>query len=215
MSNNPTFFHFGCWNQGFCPGNKFGKVQNMINSGIPHLHPQFLVVAGDNYYPEKTKNAVGKKEKHVNLKTLVSGFDCLKQIDINDKIILIGNHDLVTDGELTQIIDSNDKNIEIREKNCTILNTEQDNHTITTTGFRDLSDNTLVLFIDTSLYEDGSTKFKPCYDTIFGDKSIDKMMVDQHTFVCDKIRRSNAQNIIIIGHHPFTLSKHLFSTHFH
>ena len=84
------------------------------------------------------------------------------------------------------------------------MNTEQDNHTITTTGFRDLSENTLVIFIDTSLYEDGSIKFKPCYDTIFGDKSIDTLMVDQHTFVCDKIRGSIAKNIIIIGHHPFT-----------
>ena len=209
MTTNPSFFHFGCWNQGMCPENKFGKVQNMINSDISHSKPQFLVVAGDNYYPDKIKNTVGKKEKRVNLKTLTSGFECLKQIDIDDKIVLIGNHYVVTDGELTQIIDSDDKNIEIRENNCTILNTEQDNHTITTTGFRDLSENTLVIFIDTSLYEDDSEKFKPCYDTIFDNKSIDTMISDQHTFVFDKITsKPSVKNIIIIGHHPFTGIKH-------
>ena len=68
MTNNPSFIHFGCWNQGVCPGNRFEQVLNLINSNISRLTPQFLVVAGDNYYPDKTIESNIKEMGKVGLR---------------------------------------------------------------------------------------------------------------------------------------------------
>ena len=208
MTNNPSFIHFGCWNQGVCPGNRFEQVLNLINSNISRLTPQFLVVAGDNYYPDKTIES-NIKEKTANLQTLISGFQCLHRINIDDKIVLIGNHDVVPDSELTRIVDINNVTIEIVNKavhknDCSILETEQKIHGLINTGIRELSENTLVIFIDTSLYEDNSDESQPCYNTIYGNKSIYTLMEEQHKFVREKVQSSTAKNVIIIGHHPFT-----------
>ena len=58
-----------------------------------HPKPEFIVVAGDNYYPLKKKNkATGEKIKTVDLAELKSGFECLPSTI--KKYVLLGNHDL-------------------------------------------------------------------------------------------------------------------------
>jgi hypothetical protein len=66
-----SFIHFGCWNNGFCNKNynshtslnlnsisNFTKVskklRNNVNSSRDDL--KFIIIAGDNYYPDKVKN---------------------------------------------------------------------------------------------------------------------------------------------------------------
>jgi len=68
MSNLPSkFIQFGCWNN----LNQKGCLRNVMNTLSSYLRnrdkspdkpPEFLVVSGDNYYPEKeTINDVKKK----------------------------------------------------------------------------------------------------------------------------------------------------------
>ena len=109
------FVHFGCWNNlNEKNGQKLGnlhKVMKRLNSYIvaeeTGKKPAFLVLAGDNYYPGKTKMN-NKKKKVIYTAKLVEGFSILPQgIQIN---MILGNHDLETNGTNDSLfINNNDQ----------------------------------------------------------------------------------------------------------
>ena len=71
----PKFIHFGCWNKGGCYLDKPSKGWNDLSSVMrnlrevseSHYKPEFVVVAGDNYYPTYEANEkTGESQKKNN-----------------------------------------------------------------------------------------------------------------------------------------------------
>ena len=104
------FAFFGCWNETHYPSkenldapcfqiqenttknpcNEFSFVLNNLKQN--HNDIDFLVVAGDNYYPEK-KTENGIKTKKFEPTDFNKGFEALKSIN-KPTYLLLGNHDV-------------------------------------------------------------------------------------------------------------------------
>lgn len=211
MSNQNYFIHFGCWNNGGCPkDNDLTKVLNKINSLTDK--PDFLSVCGDNYYPtvEKIKSEGKKdlKKKRLQMENLLSGFNCLpKDIKI---FMTYGNHDFETN------LFINDTE---REDQCTLTKSEISivNETFQNIHLKlfqstNICNNTKLLFLDTTLYDDSDIEESAqCYK-IIDEKyaSIDIAKNHQLEFIRNFINNDidkNVKNIIIIGHHPLAQYK--------
>ena len=69
------FIHFGCWNKGECTrdaiANDLSRVMSKLNTYIGTNPIDFIVVAGDNYYPTTDDKTI------INQGYLESGFACL------------------------------------------------------------------------------------------------------------------------------------------
>ena len=205
--NNNYFIHFGCWNNGGCPKeNDLTKVLNAINKLT--TKPDFLTVCGDNYYPTVVKTNKDKK-KYLKNEDLQSGFQCLP----NDIPIYMtyGNHDF----ETGLFINEND-----RENNCTLTKDEifmvsNEFSNINLKLFQSISfnDNTLILLIDTTIYdEDSIDEYINCYSQVDAKySSIDVIKNEQLKFIemfANKVKtNNNVKNVIIVGHHPLAQFK--------
>ena len=259
------FIHFGCWNQGFC--NKkdnenpypISKVMRQLDKTLHESNGDqkydFIVIAGDNYYPTKTEQVKSdtkteqvksdtkteqvkskteqvkskteevkssadtktKKMKEISMKTIIkenldSGFACLPDnIEIN---IILGNHDLETSSKAKTFYIENSS---VKEQgDCAIVKFEQE--AVNKRGslseldlykHKWLGNNTLVLMIDTSMYDDDDASlFLPCYNVKTGKNysSIEEVRREQQEFV-DRIINtysSEIKNVVIIGHHPIS-----------
>ena len=99
MSNK--FIHFGCWNKGLCSRElpektPLSKVMKKLRERVepPNTDVKFIIVAGDNYYPDKIEIEKDVKRKIVVSENLTSGFSCLPTgIPIH---MIMGHHDLET-----------------------------------------------------------------------------------------------------------------------
>jgi len=73
-----------------------------LNDYIKKDNVDFLIIAGDNYYPDK-KKVEDKKIKNMNTEYFLSGINCLpKELK---KYILLGNHEydnMLVDGEIAE-----------------------------------------------------------------------------------------------------------------
>jgi hypothetical protein len=157
---------------------------------------------------------------------LAEGFDLLpKDIKIN---MILGNHDLETNkGDKTEfIIKTNIFNIpEENEKgDCFILNKEIENkknidYKIFGSEYDDDS-KTLILMIDTSIYDEGYNKYIQCYHLL--DKDIPplsstmteediqiKIREKQKDFIINQINnQQEIKHIILVGHHLIAYVKY-------
>jgi hypothetical protein len=234
-----SFIHFGCWNNGLCDKNEgtngVSKVMNKLNK-YARNNLKFISIAGDNYYPEKIKKEKSEKKekgeksekskksekkegdkiKMIHTNELVSGFNCLpNNVEIN---MILGNHDLETNTSNKQQLYIEDENQMEDMNNCFILNTEINEARKKPINFvlqktHELSKNTLIIMIDTSMYEDDANNYIPCYNEYFQkQESINADITDiidlqnmQQKYI-DDLDESNQpyRNIIIIGHHPIT-----------
>ena len=216
LSNPPSqpnkFVQFGCWNN----TNKGGleAVMKQLNSYVETDRPNFIVVSGDNYYPSKKK--VGNdKVKTIDADDLKKGLDLLTTSAENVPIYMIlGNHDLETN------ISTNRKlyiNNDLEQDNaCSILDIEFNNiKNIDYTLFNSkmLAGNTLLLMVDTSLYDGAAVKFLECYNKYFNKKginvkkfeNIEEIQNYQENLIREAINAVPIiNNIIIVGHHPIT-----------
>lgn len=226
--------------------NKYVNTRQNIN---------FISIAGDNYYPEKIKKEKekeksGKKEKEkekskkkegdkikiIHTNELVSGFNCLPDnVKIN---MILGNHDLETNTQNKQQLYIEDENQMEDMNNCFILNTEitkarkkpinearKKHINFVLQKTYELSVNTLIIMIDTSMYEDDAINYIPCYNEYFQKNGVIDLPITniidlqnmQQKYIIDlqKLQRENIlhkleelnktySNIIIIGHHPIT-----------
>lgn len=210
MTSN-TFIQFGCWNQGLC-GNESApltKVMQTLRTFTQQEKPDFIVVAGDNYYPGKVKNKVtGEKVKTIVPSDLSSGFACLPQgVPID---MLLGNHDLETNMYVSGLTE--------KDTDCFITQEEikqaLPNHIDLVVQKTRTNGETLLLLIDTSMYDDDDiAEMLPCYKKMAGYAGIankDELRAQQLRFIQDAITAFNgegegkAENIIFIGHHPIT-----------
>ena len=215
------FIHFGCWNEGFC--NKINTTENGISATMDLLNKtvdsekyDFISIAGDNYYATEISEPV--VHKVFDEKNFISGFNCLPK-DIL-KVVIFGNHEIEKkvefDGSVV-LCGSLIKQVELSQN---VPNLEIFNDII-----YKYSDNTLIIFIDTTIYTmDKEMINETCYKTlninngstykVFRDSNIDESqsinkLVDYmnnkileiiHNFIGKE--GSSFKNLIIIGHEP-------------
>jgi len=204
MSN---FIHFGCWNN--LNEGCLETVMTRLNTRLDNLPLiDFLTVAGDNYYTLKELYK-GKKKKIIIPEKLNLGFDYLpKDVDI---YMILGNHDLETNTGKNNFFIDNLEN-PVSENDCKVIEYENiaigDNRKIDykLSHEKMLQNGTLVLMIDTSMYESAAELFLPCYKAFLHDESItiEKLQTQQLEFIKETIENYDGEikNLIIIGHHP-------------
>ena len=229
MTENKYFIQFGCWNQGKCDidaetnpvSSVMRKLREVINK---ENKPEFICVAGDNYYPKK----ISKKQKLIEPDNLISGFNCLPpDIEID---MIMGNHDLATnydeDHKTHYIV--GDPTIIEPVNSCFILEQEKiktsDNNINLVLHKSRLINRALILMIDTTMYDESDvTEALPCYSTLLNTRpniptpsltdaeakavsrqKIEELRTKQLDFVLHAIRGNigNFDNVVIIGHHP-------------
>jgi len=233
MAHFKRFIHFGCWNNSGCDSTAgavqssdtaLTRVMKQIKKNITssQFQPEFMSIAGDNYYPIIKKDKVTKvKTKLLDEDDLLSGFECLPK-DLK-KYLLLGNHDL----EALSNAKSNPPSA------CQILDMQKELEAEPTNNFEmddlkspfilntKLTDSTIVIMIDTSMYsnEDKSLKkVEACYQRLFDLHGLDNPNKDTiknvrelqekrvETFI-ETLSADRLKNIIVIGHHPMVCFK--------
>src|SRR5690606_31477315 len=123
--------------------------------------------------PKKKIDERGKIKK-MNYQELLSGFDCLpKNIESN---IILGNHDLETD-----VYSGNEE----KPNKCNIINSEinisnkNDNINLKLFNFKRIGNATLILMIDSTMYDPKSNLFLPCYKKILKNTLYDTNDIDE------------------------------------
>ena len=220
------FIHFGCWNEGYCNTintniNGLSATMNLLRETVKEASEKnipydFISVAGDNYYAtELEKPKIHKVFDKINFN---SGFNCLPK-DIM-KIVILGNHEIEKNVEFDGSVvncGSLMKQVELSQTDPTIK------------LFNDMMciyrDNTLILFIDTTIYTmkdqkisdtcyktldiNGNTTYKVFKkSTIDENESINKLADYMNNRILDAIvnisleKGSDFKNLILIGHEP-------------
>ena len=202
--------HFGCWNLGKCAKDETNGLTTMTKLLNKYCTENkdinFISIAGDNYYPNKSE-VDGLKVKKINKENLLSGFGCLP--DDVTKYVILGNHDI-------EDITVNDEG---KIDKCESLSIQQ---TLSLNIFNDIIkieiEDCLILMIDTTLYEIQDTSVNisdTCYKQIplFRDKTKESKTIQdlinyQNSEVNKLINETTKDNIIIIGHHPIIGVRH-------
>lgn len=226
------FIQFGCWNNMNVSKNKnVGCVRDVIELLNNYIQtqtqkPNFIAISGDNYYPDKTKSETDPEEKRnvIYRQQLEDGINLLP--DDIPIFMVLGNHDLDTNVKKNKLYIENSNTVEPKNT-CTIINLEMESlrnkPNVQYDFFKPMMmpNGTLILLIDTSIYEVGSDKYIECYKQFFAlnEKNQDISNIDQLTiqrlkeyqesFILKGIstNATNIKNIIIIGHHPIVQIK--------
>jgi hypothetical protein len=219
------FIHFGCWNQGGCSpkvNNNLFRVMKKLNIYVEKTNPQFIIVAGDNYYPVKNKDKSKSDEKKETTKLIIdsqlkSGFYCLPE---NIPIyLLMGNHDLDNGKQLLRVTENGNE----KPEECHILNMEKRiskelqlirphaGHLV----IYELKGSVLFLMIDTSMYDVSMEKDKDrildCYNKLLFQIQLSflSLMRKQKNEILEIIRSlkkgdqlKDISKVVIVGHHP-------------
>ena len=177
------FIHFGCWNRGTCTpegNNAISSVMRELKTYVETTvdKPNFMIIAGDNYYSNKRteikikiKDGVETEKKEKKIKTLYpdnlrSGFQCLQNIPL-DKYLLLGNHELEEtvdeiNGNINRAGNSNPIMPDTPDSRCVILKMQQriaNSPDSRITMFNNVLHNydeaskTLIIMMDTTIYE--------------------------------------------------------------
>lgn len=254
MINNPdnnSFIFFGCWNNGNCKideeskevinsnplSNVVTKINSFIDENPDNQKPGFLIVAGDNYYPEKVKEEgevkekkdkgekgeKGKgKEKKVKKKifnsiNIQSGFDCLDKIEIDQKYILLGNHDVEKSVKKENHEDRSCKALEFQKerffKDTKLIDTKNiffNFYNNSKLLYKIIGDHTIILMFDSTIYDlpDNDTEYLDCYNLLTNNNfvsinSIREFQLRQLNNTINFIKKKiYIKNIIFACHHP-------------
>jgi hypothetical protein len=233
------FAFFGCWNETHYPSkenldapcfqiqenttknpcDEFSFVLNNLKQN--HNDIDFLVVAGDNYYPEK-KTENGIKTKKFELTDFNRGFEALKSIN-KQTYLLLGNHDV--DNIAPKIKNKSKKKggstptKEKEEADCRIIHAEIDfvrDSNITLFDYkRELivtemqETNTLCIMVDTSIF----IEKLDCYDSLLNESDklwTKEQIIDQQKTMIETIIKAHKKpitNVCFFGHHPLLCLK--------
>ena len=118
---------FGCWNNKNTENGKtvggLQIVMEAIKKYARKQKPKFLIVSGDNYYPQKEKSKDGTTlGEMVYPAKLQAGFDLLpSELQI---YMMLGNHDLETNLKKNSLKIVDPPNETRDENNCEILQME-------------------------------------------------------------------------------------------
>ncbi len=215
------FLHFGCWNENGCETNTDLKTtMDTLRNHIERNNINFVVIAGDNYYPEKSGKGENKV-KNINLKMLYSGIKCLiNALSAKEKIekyILLGNHEY-DDIKNIDNVNYDFMKCHIIKQQKNIFEDQQNTYFFTDVMEKKIG-STLILFIDSTIYEEENDKKidDTCFRHIF--KNITKDGVLTIKDLCDyqkekvitilnKDENKDIKNLIVISHHPIIWSKY-------
>jgi len=208
------FAFFGCWNEvhyrsedpkeNDAPCFQIQKNETKtkcdeFTSVLQEINEQnvdFLVVAGDNYYPIKKKDTNGNKTKTFEQEDFDKGFDALEFINKKPTHLLLGNHDM--------------ENIE----ECKIIKQEKQRTNLLffdykdkNTMFRMIEDHTLLIMLDTNVFD--RTEDFSCY-SVFNEgtdenNARESLIEKQKTNILaylSTINTTELQNVCFFGHHP-------------
>ena len=214
MEADDKFIQFGCWNnlntkvkdgqekQLGCLNKVFGLLNDYLTK--VENKPKFLIISGDNYYPEKQKEDDVTTNIVIHPDKLIEGF---KKLEIDLPIyMMLGNHDL----------EKTPKEEDPTQQECKILELEMTNKppNVEYNFFKyEMLNGTMVLMIDTSIYEDDSENYLQCYNKFFelsrqSFASIEEIKEYQLQQITEAITRKELKNIIIVGHHPIKYFKY-------
>jgi predicted MPP superfamily phosphohydrolase len=220
------FLQFGCWNNlNGSEGNLKGVMEYLKQRvKTSSDKPDFIIVSGDNYYPEKDKTS-NKDKSSKNNKTKIIHPNKLKEgllsLPIGIPIYMIlGNHDLETNGKKDNLfIETIGTTRQAEQKDCKIIELELETldkkSNVEYCFFKSRHiDATLILMLDTSIYEIDADKYLPCYNKFFKDnilykdknpvfETIDDLRNYQLLQINNAINKSKKlKHLIIVGHHP-------------
>lgn len=223
------FIHIGCWNyKDFSESSVSKSLNNFVNNNFQEN--DFIVIAGDNYYPniEKYDNT---KIKWINVENFIEGLNSMPENpkkyllfgdnDINDKTIL----DEDSKNNLKEMFkdykgyDSFNNIIEDfnKMKTCRLVDiellytkTKGKNYKIYDDVMSIKCNKTLIIMIDTSIYDkEINYESVQCYKRILEKDYYKKLtleeLINEQNKKIEKIINENindCNNIIIIGHHP-------------
>jgi predicted MPP superfamily phosphohydrolase len=213
------FLQFGCWNNLNGSESNLKGVMKYLEQRVktPSDKPDFIIVSGDNYYPEKNKSSKIDKTKIIHPNKLKEGLQLLPtEIPI---YMILGNHDLETNGKKDNLFIEIEKTRQAEQKDCKIIELEletlKNNSNVEYCFFKSRHiDATLILMLDTSIYEIDADKYLPCYKKFFAtnplykDKNsvfetIDNLRDYQLSQINIAINESKKiEHLIIVGHHP-------------
>ena len=205
------FILFGCWNKHFCEIDTPNK-KNGISSVMSTLYdkmaidPAFYIIAGDNYYPEKSAD---KSKKYFNKTEYDSGMACAEKLTEKAPVYMIlGNHDLDKNEKLYDVDGTQDEPLD----RCFI--TEQQKREYfkkfkmkTQHLFSEFDNKTVIIFLNTSLYSQNYTQVDECIQEFYDLtgktlEDVKSMLEDDIAKITDKYTNKNVENIVLVGHHP-------------
>ena len=176
------FFFFGCWNKNAC--DELSNLTAVVDE-IETKSFHFGIICGDNVYPDKSKNKDGDKVKDFPPNRLRNGIKCLSRIN-KPLYAVLGNHDI---------------------ENCNVMdemfNIKKDNNLWnigTLYGLHFIQNQTLMLFIDTNLFNEDNNCYKTRNKNIRGECEKTIKWIDHQISLA--IMANDITNIIIVGHEP-------------
>ena len=182
MSEAKQFLVAGCWGN----LNNVGNLKNVLLTLSENIKPktkQEVLILGDNYYREKSKE---KKVTKLNL--LTDAFDMLQASAGNTPIKMIaGNHDLE---KQTIVVDDHG---ELDTDSCVITKNERSRSEFDDIDLKlwhkvHVADGICIVMIDSSAYlkKKELDKLEPCY----------KHFDESQTKTADQVRKDHEQNVM-------------------
>ena len=196
---------FGCWNEGCKENSGQRSVVQILKKNEDKY--KFMVILGDNYYADKIilNKDNELKAKLTNLIEAKSGFECLKNINLEKKLIM-GNHD---------VQDSLDKG-------CSILKTQLKlpwydvkfpySYDFYYLKNENIYQTILFIYLDTTIYDEKINDDNSCYKSTIN-KTIDQLKEEQKNFIKKTLEITInkpinfIKNIVFFGHEPLLTYK--------
>lgn len=228
-----SFIHFGCWNNLNVDKGGLEKVMTKLgsfleNSKENNAMPDFVLIAGDNYYPHKEtgENETGEiKIKRVFKQRMIDGFQKLPDYEGLKYFMILGNHDLATNVAGKQTIRIEEGDTYEANGACTILQTQQEliptlQAEVDYLFFKTVRlGNTLVVAFDSSAFlpNKEAESFLDCYNKFLKDRDFlkDRTLTigDIRDHIRDEIIKalrdnSDIAHLIFCAHHPLVAQKH-------
>jgi hypothetical protein len=193
---------------------------NKINEHTKKNPINFAVIAGDNYYDsakvKKDKSEKAEKSekqtekiKLFNKTNFDSGVECLKNsLPGIKKYILLGNHEY--DKVSGDDIEDKEKCNLMRLQQKTFL--KENSFNFFTNIMIEESENTLIIMIDTTLYEYESNIDSKYCNEIFPEIKTERTYANLTQYQQNRItdvlnHHEGKKNIVVIGHHPIVTVK--------
>lgn len=227
------FVHIGCWNyknfleQESDVSNVLKSLNNYSSENL-NEDKDFIVIAGDNYYPNLERYD-DKDTKWINIDEMLKSFDDMpKNIkkyllfgnnDINDKTI-IDNSNLENIKEIFKdqkgfnsyknITQDTDQMKTCRLVDIELLYTKNKNYRVFNGVMYESIGNNLIIMIDTSIYDDEIyNESVQCYKRILNtdynkDLTLEELIKTQNESIFKLIESKEYKNVILIGHHPIS-----------
>lgn len=226
------FIHFGCWNEfGYSMGPSKENPElpqsgltytiDQLNKYVNTNPTEFIIIAGDNFYPPKSKDKNTIAE--YNHELFLSGFNALPPIP---KYLIFGNHDIEDQLKINEPIHNNQfPNLaDITTTNCKILNLQQlytsnkPDYNIFNEVLHREYNTTLIIMLDSHLLKlfNNTNQDLGCYRYLFDEflksnpgSNINQLIDHQITSIIRLIQsKPHIINYIFVAHHPIFTCKH-------